>query len=143
MTTPATAALAAATGLPEYTETLPCEKASARKARILIDQALSAWDLAELIEDGQVIVSELVANSVEHTGCRLLRVTISRLAQGRVRVAVVDKSTRQPTPRTAAVDDEDGRGLAIVAALAEKTGTDTFGWGKRAWAELAMADAGQ
>lgn len=143
MTTSATAVLAAATELPDYTETLPCEKASARKARILVDQALSAWGLDELIKDGQLIVSELVANSVEHTGCRLLRVSITRLAEARVRVAVVDKSTRRPVPRTAAVDDEGCRDLAVVAALADSTGTDTFGWSKRAWAELAMTDARQ
>ncbi|NEC93414.1 ATP-binding protein, partial [Streptomyces sp. SID12501] len=82
--------------------------------------------------------SELVANTVEHTGCRHLRVTITRLGPDRVRIGVVDKSPTKPAPRTAQADEEHGRGLMVVAALPEKTGPDTFTWGKRVWAECVL-----
>ncbi|MQY14793.1 hypothetical protein SRB5_49690 [Streptomyces sp. RB5] len=50
MTPPAIATLAATTVLPEYIATLPCEPASARRARKLIAMALSAWQLDALLE---------------------------------------------------------------------------------------------
>lgn len=133
---------AAATGHPAYTETMPCEPESARKARILVALALSAWDLDDLIDAGKLVVSELVGNAARHTHCHSIRVTITRLAAGRVRVAVIDKSVKKAVPRTADVDDEHGRGLAVVAAVAEATGTDTFAWGKRSWAELSAPGTG-
>jgi anti-sigma regulatory factor (Ser/Thr protein kinase) len=126
----------AATGRPAYTQTFPCEPESARRARLLVAIALGAWDLACLADAGKLIVSELVANSVEHTACHHIRVTISRPAQDRVRIAVIDKDTREPTPRAASEEDEHGRGLFIVTALAADTGTDRFRWGKRVWADL-------
>ncbi|MBV9022788.1 MAG: ATP-binding protein [Streptomycetaceae bacterium] len=136
-----TAAHASATGRPAYTETMPCEPASACKARILVTLALSAWDLDELTDTGKLVVSELVGNAARHTCCHSIRVTVTRLASDRVRIAVIDKSTRMPGPRTAKVDDEHGRGLAVIAALAEDAGTDTFAWGKRAWAQLCTHGA--
>jgi hypothetical protein len=140
MTTP-TAVHISETGCPEYTETLPCEAASARKARILVALALSAWDLETMTETATVVVPGFVANCVTHTACHSIRVTVTRLAEGRVRVAVIDKATKKPAPRTATDLDENGRGLAVVAALAAGTSSDTFRWGKRAWAELAAPQA--
>lgn len=143
MTTTTTAVHAAATGNPAYTETMPCEPESARKARVLVSLALGAWDLDAIVDAGKLVVSELVGNSVEHTGCHAIRVTVTRLSADRVRVAVIDKSAKKPVPRTAGPGDEHGRGLTVVAALAENTGTDTFTWGKRAWAELRTPGPGQ
>lgn len=141
MTMTTTAARAAATGHPAYTETMPCEPESARKARILLALALSAWDLDELTDDAKLVVSEFVGNAVEHTGCHSIRVTVTRLGPDRVRVAVIDKSRAKPAPRTESGDDEHGRGLAVVAALAESIGCDTFRWGKRTWAQLRIPAA--
>lgn len=33
-------------------------------------------------------------------------------------------------------EDESGRGLALVASLAEDWGSESLPWGKRVWAEL-------
>ncbi|MFD9602843.1 hypothetical protein [Streptomyces sp. NPDC059970] len=49
----------------------------------------------------------------------------------------------KPAPCKAAANDENGRGLTVIAALAETTGTDNFGWGKRIWADLHVPGAGQ
>ncbi|MFC4591800.1 AAA family ATPase [Sphaerisporangium corydalis] len=143
MTTTSPAVHSSPTGRRTFAETMPCEPESARKARVLLSMALSAWELDELIDAGELVVSEFVGNAARHTRCRLIRVTITRLAADLVRVAVTDRSVRRPTPRTASVDDEGGRGLAIVAALAETTGTDTFTWGKRIWAQLRAPAAAQ
>lgn len=136
-----TAPLAAGTGHPAYTQTFPSEPETARRARRLVAIALETWGLTELVDSGRLIVSELVANSVEHTACHYLRVTVTRLETGRVRIAVLDRSRQEPTPRTASETDEDGRGLLVVAVLSDKTGTDRLRWGKRVWSELATEDA--
>jgi serine/threonine-protein kinase RsbW len=133
---------ARATGHPGYTEILPCEASGVSTARSLVRTALAAWGLGDLADDAALIVSELMTNSVQHTACRNVRVSVTRPAPDRVRVAVVDASRARPALRTASDTETDGRGLAIVDALAVRWGTDLLRWGKRAWAEL-QADAGQ
>lgn len=123
---------------PACTQSFPSEPESARRARHLVAAAFGAWGLDELTDAGRLVVTELVANSVEHTACRGLRVTISRLARGHVRIAVIDNDTAAPAPRAVSDEDEDGRGLLVIAALATATGTDTFSWGKRVWADLSV-----
>ncbi|MQY14402.1 hypothetical protein SRB5_45690 [Streptomyces sp. RB5] len=86
-----------------------------------------------------MIASELVTNSVAHTPSRFLQVIATRLTEDRVCVIVADTSTASPSSGSASQDDEHGRGLAIVEAIADRTGTDTFVWGKRSWAELTTA----
>lgn len=124
------------TGHPGYTETLPCEEASASAARKLVRTALDAWGLGELAEDSSLIVSELATNAVRHTRSRYMRVTVTRPSPGWVRVAVVDKSRTMPQPRPASETDTGGRGLAVVDAFSDRWGTDRLPWGKRVWAEL-------
>lgn len=124
-----------------YTETMPCQPESARKARELVAVALSAWGLDALADAAKLVVSELVGNAVRHTGCHSIRVTLTRLEDNSVRVAVIDRSVKKVVSRTAAADDENGRGLTVVDALAENTGTDTFTWGKRLWAQLRLPAA--
>ena len=124
------------TGHPGYTKTLACEAASVAAARRLVRTAFSAWQLDHLADDGALIVSELMANSVQHTECRNVRVIVTRPAPDLVRVAVVDTSRVLPARRSASDTDTDGRGLAIVEAVADRWGVDLLRWGKRAWAEL-------
>ncbi|MEU6539433.1 ATP-binding protein [Streptomyces sp. NPDC047000] len=130
------------TGHPGYTETLPCEAAGVAAARRFVRTAFSVWRLDYLADDGALIVSELMTNSVQHTECRNVRVIVTLPAPDRVRVAVVDTSRVLPARRSASDMDTDGRGLAIVEALADRSGVDLLRWGKRAWAELCT-DSGQ
>ncbi|MEU1667945.1 ATP-binding protein [Streptomyces sparsogenes] len=127
-----------ATGRPSYSETMVCEAASAIRARRLVQAACTAWALPDLATPAALIVSELVTNAVVHSGCRCLRVTVSRPGPHWVRVAVTDKSPVLPTPRAVEADDENGRGLAIVEAVSDRWGTDRLPWGKRVWAELRV-----
>ncbi|WP_324618077.1 ATP-binding protein [Streptomyces sp. RTd22] len=98
--------------------------------------ALAAWRLEELAEVAALIVSELVTNAVKHARSNSIRLTITRPEAVRVRIGVVDKSKKRPVPRKSSAEDEGGRGLALVEALAEDWGTDPLPWGKRVWAEL-------
>ncbi|MEU6962438.1 ATP-binding protein [Streptomyces chrestomyceticus] len=116
--------------------TLPRASESAATARRLVRDALCAWGLEELADDGALIVSELVCNAVQHARSRCIRISVTRPGAARVRISVVDKSTELPELREPGSGDEDGRGLALVAGLAATWGADPLPWGKRMWAEL-------
>ncbi|MDT0377204.1 ATP-binding protein [Streptomyces sp. DSM 42041] len=137
----ATAATPSSTGAPSYTESLPRVPASAGRARRLVGDALATWYLAALQPDAELVVSELVTNAVEHARADVIRVTITRLAAGAVRIGVIDKDCGEPSPRAAGPRDEDGRGLVIVGALAVRWGVDRMRWGKRVWADLGVDGA--
>ncbi|OEV03797.1 serine/threonine protein phosphatase [Streptomyces nanshensis] len=126
-----------AIGAPAYSETLPCEERSAGRARNLVRAALNVWDLPALTEPGTLIVSELVANAVRHSGCRLVRVCITRLEPDRVRVSVSEKSKETVKPLMPRGDSEQGRGLFLVGMSADRWGVDAHRWGKSVWAELS------
>jgi serine/threonine-protein kinase RsbW len=127
---------ASPTGHPAYTQTMPCSAESAATARNLVRTALAAWGLGHLAEDGALIVSELVTNSVRHTRCRYILVSVTRPPGGVVRIGVVDKCHTLPVLRAAGDHDVRGRGLAVVEAVSWRWGTDRLRWGKRVWGEL-------
>ncbi|APY85162.1 ATP-binding protein [Streptomyces alfalfae] len=130
------------TGHPGYSETLPREPESAATARRLLRAACAVWGLDAWAEDGALIVSELVANAVQHARRESIRVVIDRTEAGRVRVGVVDFSKTRPVRKTPGPEDEGGRVLALVDGLAETWGTDPLPWGKRVWAELRGKEEG-
>ncbi|MEV7190052.1 ATP-binding protein [Kitasatospora sp. NPDC093102] len=69
---------------------LPYEPQSASAARRLVRTALRAWGLEDLVEAGELIVSELVGNAVR-TGCRRkMTVTVERVTERCVRISVRD-----------------------------------------------------
>lgn len=129
----------AATGSPAYTETLPHLPEAATAARLLVTLALAVWNLDALTDDAKLIVTELVANAADHARGDSIRVTVTRLDEYCVHIAVVDKSRAQPRLREAGPDEVAGRGLAMVEALSSKWGADPLPWGKRVWAELEAA----
>ncbi len=73
---------------------------------------------AERVDDAALVVSELVANAVEHArgGCRL-RLEVSG---DRVTVEVYDTSPVRPRVRRPSSERENGRGLALVRQLAHR-----------------------
>lgn len=129
-----------AIGNPGYSQTWPREPQSAGRARSLVCAALETWRLGQLANSGGLIVSELVGNSVKHTKCHLIRVSISLTSPGCVRLSVSDKSTACPLLQRPEVNAESGRGLFLVNELADRWGTDRRRWGKIVWAELRRVD---
>ncbi|MGW2227466.1 ATP-binding protein [Streptomyces formicae] len=88
----------------------------------------------------EVITSELVTNAVKHAPGREVGVTVT-LAMTEVAVTVIDHGgTYEPLkPRQAAPDEEDGRGLELVAALASHWDqAPTHGGGTTVRAALAL-----
>ncbi|MGW7555194.1 ATP-binding protein [Streptomyces rimosus] len=132
-----TLVIPSAGGAPPYSRSVPRTAESAAVARHLVRVALDAWDLHQLTEDAMLVMSELVSNAVRHARGSCLRVTVTRAAHHRVRVAVIDKDRTYPYRKTVSTDSPSGRGLHLVAAVSDGWGVDLLPWGKRVWAEVA------
>ncbi|MFC6286315.1 MEDS domain-containing protein [Nocardioides sp. GCM10027113] len=102
--------------------------------RRFVDETLRAWREDHLAGDGTLIASELATNAVLHARSPF-RVSIDR-GVGVVCVSVQDTSAGEATQRDAQQDAADGRGMAIVEALARRWGCDSLPSGKVIWAEL-------
>ncbi|MEU5434724.1 ATP-binding protein [Streptomyces sp. NPDC020719] len=133
-----TAARPTTTGDPGYSETMPCEPESARRARLLVSAALDAWGIGELADAATLVVSELITNAINHTRCRVVCVRVQQKPDGVIRIGVADTSRDTPEMNRSGDDSEDGRGLALVAAASQRWGYDLHPWGKLVWAELRM-----
>ncbi|MFB7373086.1 SpoIIE family protein phosphatase [Streptomyces sp. NPDC056222] len=104
------------------------------RARSNVTRQLSSWGLEELAFTAELVVSELVTNAIRY-GRPPIRL---RLIHDRaVMCEVSDTSSTTPHLRRAAVSDEGGRGLLLVAQLAERWGTRHARQGKTVWAELS------
>jgi anti-sigma regulatory factor (Ser/Thr protein kinase) len=90
---------------------------------------------ADLVEDVQLVVSELATNALVH-GEAGFAVKL-RVGNDVVVVEIEDGSHRGPVMRAPADLDTNGRGVAIVEALSNKWGVKRYaGGGKAVWAEF-------
>jgi anti-sigma regulatory factor (Ser/Thr protein kinase) len=106
-----------------------------------VSKALAGWGYGQDdIDRALIVCSELATNAVEHghSPGRLFEVRVT--AEGTTcLVEVSDASPRLPHPVIAGTYDEHGRGLQLVAAIAEETGhrpRDPLG--KTVWARLLL-----
>ena len=107
-------------------------------ARRRAQTVLSSWDIhGEHAEDVLLVISELVANAVDHART-WLTVTIKRDASS-VLVAVSDGCDRQPQLQPHDVQARRGRGLQLIDRLSVDWGTISTlpGPGKTVWARIA------
>ncbi|KOG11482.1 hypothetical protein ADK34_34235 [Streptomyces viridochromogenes] len=108
----------------------------------MVRTALTLWGLDSLTEDATLVITELVANAVDHSRLPSIRVTVSRPTPNGIRLGVVDRSRTVPTLRTDPEADQlRGRGLTLVDTLTNSWGTELYRWGKQVWAELHEEDA--
>jgi anti-sigma regulatory factor (Ser/Thr protein kinase) len=112
---------------------------AAAEARHLVSDALQAWNLPQLVEDAELIVSELVSNTVAHAVGDCIQVTMLRLSRQRVRISVVDRDSRHPERRAPDADGERGRGLLLVEACSSQWGVRVIPGEKSVWSELEAA----
>jgi anti-sigma regulatory factor (Ser/Thr protein kinase) len=108
-----------------------------RRARAFCHGALATWQVPEQrCEDIVLVVSELVTNAVVHgESARQLRL---RRTATRVIVEVFDNGRRMPHPRVAEPDAESGRGLHLVAKIADRWGARPVHAGKVVWCEFDL-----
>lgn len=93
-----------------------------------------------VVDAAELVTGELLTNAAQHAGSGPITV-VARRDGDSVRIEVDDTSPRSPHLRHADDDDEHGRGLAIVAALASRHGVIVTGSGKRCWAEITTGSA--
>ena len=117
---------------------LPLGLEAAGLARRTVAQLLRGWHVDDdaWTDDVLLVTSELVTNAVRHGGHRV-RLDL-QLDADHLRVAVSDGSSVLPAQR-ADEQDESGRGLAIIAALAASWGVEARAdGGKTVWVRLAV-----
>lgn len=109
---------------------------SIRSARRMVGQLLLAWHAPHDREDAALLVTELVANVVDHVGGEATLSVELALSEDWLRIAVVDGSAVQPVVRALSRDEPRGRGLRMVEAIADRWGCEDHEGGKRVWFEL-------
>jgi DNA-binding NarL/FixJ family response regulator len=113
---------------------LPRSLLAPRQARAVVRHLLEQWDYRDLVDDALLVLSELVANAVEHADAASV-VVVNRGGQG-LRIEVRDQGEGTLTEQPELATTERGRGLMIVSALARSWGVQTAERSKTVWVEL-------
>ncbi|MEV3971421.1 SpoIIE family protein phosphatase [Streptomyces sp. NPDC050698] len=109
------------------------DPAAVARARSSAVRQLSSWGLGDLGFITELVVSELVTNAIRY-GRPPIRLRLIR--DQSLLCEVSDAGGTTPHLRRARAFDEGGRGLLLVAQLAERWGTRHARQGKTVWAEL-------
>lgn len=108
---------------------------AARRQVIALARDLGLLLSDQTLENVELLASEVIANAVLHSDgpCD---VAVTRTDE-RLRVEVTDADPCLPSVVEAGPDDESGRGLLLVNALADAWGTRPEPTGKTTWFEIA------
>jgi anti-sigma regulatory factor (Ser/Thr protein kinase) len=118
-----------------YSTSLPKSPGSAARARLFLDQARPQLD-PETFENARLLLSELVANAIEHVredGDLEVRIALS---EGVLRIEVLDPGPGFVPPVRAPGSDR-GWGLHFTDRLASRWAAD-FDGRARVWFELPL-----
>jgi anti-sigma regulatory factor (Ser/Thr protein kinase) len=107
---------------------------SAGKARVFVESVLAGAGLSHLAYTATLLISELVANAVLHSGTPLE--VVVRCNDEQVRVEVHDGSPVLPVRKHYSNMSGTGRGLLLVERMAAGWGADRTPTGKVVWFEL-------
>ncbi|MEU1475922.1 ATP-binding protein [Streptomyces sp. NPDC005760] len=120
-------------------EAVPTEVRLLRKAAA---KQLSRWGVSAAADETELLVTELATNVFKHVGEGVSATLILEWRGERLRLEVHDRSRVVPALKSACCDEECGRGLHLLAALAADWGTVLTAVGKAVWCEVAIT-AGQ
>ncbi|MCX4550428.1 ATP-binding protein [Streptomyces sp. NBC_01387] len=115
------------------------------QARADLRTALAGWGLSYLTDAAVLILSELLTNAGRHAVVSPGREIETRflVGGGVLRIEVHDASSVPPRMPVPDLEAPGGRGLLLVAALADDWGFGArLGPGKVVWAELALGGGG-
>ncbi|MGX1759389.1 ATP-binding protein [Streptomyces lydicus] len=120
----------------------PAELASVSNARRQLREQLTTWELEPLMEPAVLATSELVTNAVLH-GCSGKQDKVAMTAwctTDELVISVADPSDVGLHARRSDADDESGRGLMLVGAIADRWWFTTAqdGAGKTVWLALSL-----
>jgi len=121
------------------------------EARLWLARLLARWDLTDVTDAAGLLLTELVTNAVVHARSQVH--VVAAVADGMVEVGVADQA---PASRLPGLPDltlgrphedslagvpERGRGLALVAHLADAWGVADLGQGKQVWFQLPVGQS--
>ena len=112
--------------------------AAAGEARSQVREAIGAWDVPVDLDVAVLLTSELVTNAITHEAGLAITLAIT-CSCGQLRVDVHDSSYSWPVVLEAPADAEAGRGLMLVATLADEWGFYRTPAGKAVYFTLAFA----
>ncbi len=115
-------------------QTFPSTPASAGDARRFVESVLADSGLDQLTYAATMLVSELVANAVLHTGTPF--VVVVAPDGDNLRVEVHDGSPQLPVRKHYSTMSGTGRGLMLVERMATTWGSHRTADGKMVWFEL-------
>ncbi|MFF8023175.1 SpoIIE family protein phosphatase [Streptomyces sp. NPDC007896] len=114
---------------------LPRDPAAVAGARKVAGEQVAAWGLGETAFATELIVSELVTNAIRYGEAPI---QLRLIRDSTLICEVSDGSSTAPHMRRARVFDEGGRGLLLVAQVAERWGSRQTPTGKTIWAEQPL-----
>jgi anti-sigma regulatory factor (Ser/Thr protein kinase) len=118
-----------------HTVKLVPHPSAAKVARLAVGRWLDDWAVPHLLEDVDLITTELVTNAARLR--TVFELTVSRGDDGSVLVEVRDFGPGKPVARAADPYEECGRGLFLVEAYAVEWGWRPECDGKTVWARCA------
>ena len=109
-------------------------KPSIQANRQFVTRTLSEWGYVDRLDEIELCVSELATNALIHgvPPGRLFRVRIEATEE-EVRIEVRDSGPGRPVSQAPHLDSEHGRGLLLVAELADAWGDIEYTVGKTVW----------
>jgi len=114
---------------------VPAEPAVVADVRARTARQLAVWGLQEITFTTELIVSELLTNAIRHAQPPL---QVRMILDDALSCEVSDGSSTAPHLRRAGGYDEGGRGLLLVANLAERWGSRPTRTGKTIWARQPL-----
>ena len=119
---------------------VPHHPRGAHVARHRLAEELRALVSSERLADAVAIAAELVGNAVRHASPLpgdVVRMAWRLMPTGSIEIRVTDGGAMAgPQMRVAEPEAIDGRGLTIVAALADHWGVERDGLGQCVWASI-------
>jgi anti-sigma regulatory factor (Ser/Thr protein kinase) len=117
---------------------VPDEDRAVQRVREQVGATLAEWRVPKaVLDDAVLLVSELTTNAIVY-GAAPIEVRLRRTVRHLV-VEVYDAATYLPRRMRPTPDDEHGRGLQLVALLADRWGTRPTEHGKAVWCLISMA----
>lgn len=113
--------------------TLPVDNRAPGVARQFLRETSCQEHHARVMDEAELLVSELVTNAVVH-GAPPVTVNIECDSTEGLLVAVTDGSPDTPVPQEVGLDAEGGRGIRLVDLISDRWGVaPSRGHGKAVW----------
>lgn len=116
---------------------LPADVTAPGIARAFLAEACCGSHEAEVVEEAQLLVSELVTNAIRY-GAPPIELQVRCAGEDQLQIWVRDSEPSIPQPVEPGPDAEGGRGLLLVDLVSEEWGHEGDGEGKAIWFTLKV-----